>query len=276
VNATVASQIKVWRPTAQLEIERHDHVVIERPSELLLELEWTVLFAGRAELWYRGEWIRSDAVNAPVFFVQNSGEVALRRSIARSALTLWTLKVQPLAWTAAGCSTHPFFPSTTINSSAVNARLVAHTKEVILAFEQSASSLERHSLLNTLLTETERWCSQLPRRPLGRAREHRAVRIVQAFLEANCAEDVTLKQLSQLVQLNHDYLLEVFKRHVGISPHVYQTYLRLSKAKRLLAQNEPIAQVAVAVGLVDQSHLNRLFKRYVHVTPKQFQRWTIA
>ncbi|NJM42377.1 MAG: AraC family transcriptional regulator [Anaerolineae bacterium] len=38
----------------------------------------------------------------------------------------------------------------------------------------------------------------------------------------------------------------------------------------MLSVGNPIAQVALDVGFVDQSHLNKHFKRIVGITPKQY------
>ena len=48
------------------------------------------------------------------------------------------------------------------------------------------------------------------------------------------------------------------------------TRARLREARRLLLQGEPAAQVAAAVGYVDQSHLAKRFKAAFGITPGQF------
>jgi AraC-like DNA-binding protein len=47
---------------------------------------------------------------------------------------------------------------------------------------------------------------------------------------------------------------------------------RGARAKALLAQGLPVAEVAAAVGLVDQPHLTRLLLRQFGITPGQYQR----
>jgi AraC-like DNA-binding protein len=45
----------------------------------------------------------------------------------------------------------------------------------------------------------------------------------------------------------------------------------MAAAKRLLAAGERPAAVAAAVGLADQSHLNKRFRRAFGITPGAFQ-----
>jgi AraC-like DNA-binding protein len=47
--------------------------------------------------------------------------------------------------------------------------------------------------------------------------------------------------------------------------------LRLFRAKQQLASGERPAEVAAAVGLVDQAHLTRRFARMYGVTPARYQ-----
>ncbi len=58
-------------------------------------------------------------------------------------------------------------------------------------------------------------------------------------------------------------------RHLGVE--LLQTRLRLAAARALIEASEPIAQVAPAVGFVDQSQLTRQFKAWLGVTPSAFQ-----
>jgi AraC-like DNA-binding protein len=80
-----------------------------------------------------------------------------------------------------------------------------------------------------------------------------------------------LSQLSALTHFSPFYLCRIFCRTVGLPPHVYLTQIRVSQAKKLLAQGKAIAQVAQEVGFSHQSHLHRHFKKIMGVTPKQYQ-----
>ena len=64
----------------------------------------------------------------------------------------------------------------------------------------------------------------------------------------------------------------VFHDEVGLPPHAYLTQVRVNRARRLLSQGWPITEVAFEVGFVDQSHLNKRFKRITGMTPGQYRK----
>lgn len=98
-----------------------------------------------------------------------------------------------------------------------------------------------------------------------------AVCQVKEYLQANYAENTSLNQLSALTHLSPFHLSRIFSHTVGLPPHLYLIQVRVSHAKKLLAQGMAIAQVAQEVGFAHQSHLNRHFKRVMGITPKQYQ-----
>ena len=67
-------------------------------------------------------------------------------------------------------------------------------------------------------------------------------------------------------------VLRAFKRDHGLPPHAYRLHMRVGLAQRLLRAGDEPAQVALACGFVDQSHLTRYFKRIVGLTPSRYQR----
>ncbi|MEZ4657638.1 MAG: AraC family transcriptional regulator [Caldilineaceae bacterium] len=107
--------------------------------------------------------------------------------------------------------------------------------------------------------------------PLHVQRLQPPLRPAQEYLDANYAHDVRLEALAALVHLSPYHFLRTFKAAVGLSPHAYQTQLRLQHAKGLLANGMAPADVAQQVGFTDQSHLNRHFKRVVGVPPGQYR-----
>lgn len=102
------------------------------------------------------------------------------------------------------------------------------------------------------------------------SKEHKAVNVAKQFLETHPTSEVSLEDLSKLTSLSSFHLLRVFKRDMGVSPHVYQIQQRILLAKQFLRSGKKIAEVALETGFHDQSHLGLHFKRLVGVTPMQF------
>jgi AraC-like DNA-binding protein len=55
-----------------------------------------------------------------------------------------------------------------------------------------------------------------------------------------------------------------------MTPHAYQTKIRIRRAKSLLHAGLPITAVAAEAGFYDQAHLTRHFKRIVGLTPGRY------
>ena len=106
--------------------------------------------------------------------------------------------------------------------------------------------------------------------PSTATKESGAVRQVKDYLEAYALTNVTLTELAVLTGLSSYAVLRAFRRQTGLTPHTYQLQRRIEKAKELLQNGEPLAQVATETGFFDQSHLAKHFKRTVGVTPKAF------
>ncbi|MGI8845557.1 MAG: helix-turn-helix domain-containing protein [Thermoleophilaceae bacterium] len=67
-------------------------------------------------------------------------------------------------------------------------------------------------------------------------------------------------------------LVRRFGAQVGLTPHAFQTNLRIARARDLLATGTTPAAVAAACGFADQPHLTRTFRVAVGVTPARYAR----
>ncbi len=97
--------------------------------------------------------------------------------------------------------------------------------------------------------------------------EHQSVARARDYLHAHYQDNLSLDDLSREAGLSRFHQLRVFKKETGLPPHAYLTHVRLGKAKEMLANGRPIVDAAMETGFVDQSHLNRMFKRTYGVTP---------
>lgn len=100
--------------------------------------------------------------------------------------------------------------------------------------------------------------------------EHAAVRRARAYLNEHWDQRVPLAELSAAAGLTRFELVRRFRHQTGLTPHAFQTNLRIARARAMLSRGEPIARVAAACGFADQPHLTRTFRRAVGVTPGRF------
>ena len=92
------------------------------------------------------------------------------------------------------------------------------------------------------------------------------------FMRAHLDQALRLDDLAGIAQLSPFHFLRMFKARHHTTPHQMLMALRLFAAKEQLARGEPLAQVAVAVGLTDQPHLTRCFAQRYGLTPARYQR----
>lgn len=99
---------------------------------------------------------------------------------------------------------------------------------------------------------------------------------ISKYLKSRVRCAVSIDQLAAQVSLSVSYFGRAFKKSFGQSPHAYIISMRLELAQELmLSTHEPLAQIAVACGFSDQSHLTRLFRRVVGKTPRDWRRLNI-
>jgi AraC-like DNA-binding protein len=91
------------------------------------------------------------------------------------------------------------------------------------------------------------------------------------YMHACYAEPQRLEGLAQLLGLSPFHFLRQFHKQFHVTPQQMLMAIRLYRAKLLLAQGEPAAQVAGATGLTDQAHLTKAFVRRYGVTPGRYQ-----
>jgi len=95
----------------------------------------------------------------------------------------------------------------------------------------------------------------------------RAVARVRDYLDAHLDREVELAKLAQVAGLSRSHFIRAFRKETGLTPHAYLLDRRFRAASRLLGRGEAPGDVAAACGFFDQSHLNRVFKARMGVTP---------
>lgn len=101
---------------------------------------------------------------------------------------------------------------------------------------------------------------------------NRAVRDAREILHERLVDPPSLVELAAEVGTGQYSLLRAFRTAHGLPPHAYLNQLRVRRARALLDAGEQVAQAAVTVGFVDQSHLTRHFRRIVGVAPGAYRR----
>lgn len=93
------------------------------------------------------------------------------------------------------------------------------------------------------------------------------------YIESNLSRPITSADLMALTGTSAGHFFRCFKATFGEAPFAYIARRRIERAQDLmLTTQEPLCQIALDCGLCDQSHLTRLFRRFVGMTPRVWRR----
>lgn len=105
----------------------------------------------------------------------------------------------------------------------------------------------------------------------------RRVRKVISLLEANLCREVPLCELARSVNLSSSRLCHLFTVEMGVPPARYLKTLRLQQARELLETSFlNVKEVANKVGINDESHFVRDFKKLHGLTPARYRARSLA
>ena len=96
---------------------------------------------------------------------------------------------------------------------------------------------------------------------------------IQKYVLQHISEEITLSDLSKLTNKNPSYLSRRFKKETHMTLKSYVNMLRINEAKALLEESEiSILDIALKVGIPDQSHFAQVFKKSVGMTPRMYRK----
>jgi AraC family transcriptional regulator len=156
--------------------------------------------------------------------------------------------------------------------------VLVHLGSALLpAFEQvnTASNLFIDHVTLAILTRlcTAYACTQkdAPNRKGGMTRPQ--VNRAKEYLASHCADNILLVDLARACGLSRGHFTKSFRVATGLTPYQWLQRYRIDKAKHLLRNTKTrIADIACVCGFADQSHLTRVFARFVGDSPAAWRR----
>lgn len=94
---------------------------------------------------------------------------------------------------------------------------------------------------------------------------------LRRMIESSPEDKIPLTFLASQSNTTPTSVLRAFRRNHGVTPHAFQTILRVNRAKKLLLRIPSLAAVANEVGFYDQSHFSKVFRDYCGVTPSFYR-----
>ena len=132
----------------------------------------------------------------------------------------------------------------------------------------SKSSLKPfvNEIKNEIMKETERNSMQSQTKSLD------IYKAIIKYIEEHYGEELSLGQIADKLNYSPAYLSHLFKQESGQNFVDYLNSYRIEKAKHLLSETEmQISEIAARTGFITRNTFNRVFKKYVGVTPSEYK-----
>jgi AraC family transcriptional regulator len=106
---------------------------------------------------------------------------------------------------------------------------------------------------------------------LARRLDPAALRSVMGYMHDHIDQHIALDELSNVARVSRFQFIRLFRASTGLTPMKYLESRRIEFARKLIREkNMSMAEIAVAVGFVDQSHFVKRFRRHAGCTPGQY------
>lgn len=128
------------------------------------------------------------------------------------------------------------------------------------------------SIIN-LMTEEPRYNLRKEFRYIDASSYNELSQEIIHYLEAHYAEDLSLDSLAAALDYNKSYFCVAFKKNTHSTILDCLNMIRIRRAAELIIYSDHcLAQVADMCGFSSDSHFNRVFVKYVGITPGQCRR----
>lgn len=147
--------------------------------------------------------------------------------------------------------------ATELEINQFNSRLFADSLTTVL----SIHLLRHYSSWQRSLSEV---VGRLSKRDLRQAIE---------YINNNLAEDLTVSEIANELEMSQYYFSRLFKQSIGVSPYQYVMQQRIERAKYLLRSSAlSVAAIASQVGFSNQNQFTIQFRKLAGTTPSGYRK----
>ncbi|MBC2663807.1 helix-turn-helix transcriptional regulator [Novosphingobium flavum] len=98
------------------------------------------------------------------------------------------------------------------------------------------------------------------------------LRRVTSYMSLRLGEPPRINELAKLVELSPDYFSRSFAATTGMTPHEWQSNLRIEEAKRLLREsNMSMTEIAHRLAFSSSAHFSTRFRQLVGLSPSEWR-----
>ncbi len=109
-------------------------------------------------------------------------------------------------------------------------------------------------------------------REYNRMLSSRQLQRITDFIHSHLDQGLSLEMLARHIGFSPYHFARLFRQTTGESPHQFVLRQRLMVAQRLLTETDlPLVDVALRVGIPNQSHFTQAFKRRLGITPHVYR-----
>lgn len=128
-----------------------------------------------------------------------------------------------------------------------------------------------HSFPHMIDSISQMLCQEAPIDYLPTSYNNNFIHVLK-YINHHYMEDITIKDVSESLNLNANYISQLFKKETGITYTKYLTQLRMEKAKHLLTQtNLSLSEICDQVGYNDYFYFLKTFKKYEGISPSNYK-----
>lgn len=125
----------------------------------------------------------------------------------------------------------------------------------------------RCRLIELLILTLRKGIHEKPKHP-----KHRAVLEVIQYVDRNYQNYINLGMFCRQYHYTLSYISRIFRQETGLSFREYLQKVRIEKSCELLAGSDMrIGEIAQTVGYEDKKFFNRIFKKIVKMTPREYR-----
>lgn len=96
------------------------------------------------------------------------------------------------------------------------------------------------------------------------------------YIEEHFAEPITLDDIADSIHISKSECCRCFQRVLRVTPFEYLLKYRIFYATKLIQHQDPaansISNLAITVGFGNISYFNKVFKRFLHMTPTEYKK----
>ena len=97
--------------------------------------------------------------------------------------------------------------------------------------------------------------------------------LVTRYVREHLASSIRTATLAQMVRLSLSHFYRAFRCSFGETPRLYVAKWRVRRGQQLMLNSQfSLAQIALEIGMCDQAHFCRTFRRVVGINPNAWRR----